>query len=635
MANKQGMSGIDVRAMVTELCGHLPLWIGKIYQYDTKTLGIRLNGEGGVKHQFLIETGRRAHLIGSLPESPKTPPGYAMLLRKYLGGGRVRAIGQYGLQRIFYIDIGKKTGVIRLVIELFDEGNAVLLNEDGVIVQPLWHHRFKDRAVVPGEAYLLPEGADCSEMDEKAFAEMLVSSERDLVRTLAVGCLLGGAYAELVCSRAGVEKSIPASSADAGAVHAAFQGLIREVAEHPEPVVTESGCWPVCGIGEVRQTFDTYNAALEAFYPAMPASVTKEEEKRPKLTREEVIRLQQSSAIRKFENKIFRAENAVEAIYTNYPLVQEVIETLERASSRMSWQEIEKILKESDLPAARAVVAVHPADAAVDIDVGVQVTIHVHDSVEANVERYYDQVKKFKKKKEGALAAMDRGAPKRKEKPKETLHLLKKKWFHRFRWFYTTDGTLVLGGRDASQNEELVKRYMEGKDAFVHADVHGGSVVIVKGPTEHLEDEVARFAASYSNAWKAGHFAADVYIARPDQVSKTPESGEYVSRGAFVVRGERQYVRDVPLGVAIGVQLKPDVTVIGGPAAAVRARTDHFVELVPGTFGPNDVARKISRILKDQVGEETWKSLKAALNTEAFAAFVPPGESDIVGENEG
>jgi len=45
MANKQGMSGIDVRAMVTELCGHLPLWIGKIYQYDTKTLGIRLNGE--------------------------------------------------------------------------------------------------------------------------------------------------------------------------------------------------------------------------------------------------------------------------------------------------------------------------------------------------------------------------------------------------------------------------------------------------------------------------------------------------------------------------------------------------------------------------------------------------------------
>lgn len=635
MANKQGMSGIDVRAMVTELCGHLPLWIGKIYQYDTKTLGIRLNGEGGVKHQFLIETGRRAHLVRSLPESPKTPLGYAMFLRKHLEGGRVRAIGQYGLQRIFYIDIGKKTGVLRLVIELFDEGNAVLLDEGGVILKPLWHHRFKDRAVIPGEAYLLPEGADCSEMDEGAFAGMLAASERDLVRTLAVGCLLGGTYAELVCSRAGVDKDIPASSADAGAVYAAFQGLIRDVETHPEPVVTESGCWPVRGLGTVQQAFDTYNAALESFYPEVPASVTREEEKRPKLTREEVIRLQQETAIKKFEGKIARAEKAVEAIYTNYPLVQEVITTLQRASRSMSWQEIEKILKSSDLPAAKAVVSVHPADAAVDVDVGMQVTIHVHESVEANVERYYDQIKKFRKKKEGALAAMERGVPKQKEKPKETLHLLKKKWFHRFRWFYTTDGTLVLGGRDASQNEELVKRYMEGKDTFVHADVHGGSVVIVKGPTEHLEDEVACFAASYSNAWKVGHFAADVYIARPDQVSKTPESGEYVSRGAFIVRGERQYVRDVPLGVAIGVQLKPEVTVIGGPAAAVRARTDHLVELMPGTFGPNDVAKKIGRIFREQVGEETWKKMKAALNTEAIAAFVPPGESDIVGEHEG
>ncbi len=39
----------------------------------------------------------------------------------------------------------------------------------------------------------------------------------------------------------------------------------------------------------------------------------------------------------------------------------------------------------------------------------------------------------------------------------------------------------MLGGRDASQNEELVKKYMGGQDLFVHADVHGASVVIVKG----------------------------------------------------------------------------------------------------------------------------------------------------------
>ena len=133
----------------------------------------------------------------------------------------------------------------------------------------------------------------------------------------------------------------------------------------------------------------------------------------------------------------------------------------------------------------------------------------------------------------------------------------KKRWFDRFRWFYTSDQVLVIGGRDAGQNEELIRKYLEGGDTFVHADVHGASVVVVKGKTKDM-DEVARFAAAYSGAWRAGFASADVYAARPDQVSKTAESGEYLSRGSFVVRGERQWFHDVPLEVVIGLQKAPE-----------------------------------------------------------------------------
>ena len=59
MATAQGMSGIDVRAVTYELCGKLPLWIDKIYQFETRTVGIRLNGEEHAKFQLLIEAGRR------------------------------------------------------------------------------------------------------------------------------------------------------------------------------------------------------------------------------------------------------------------------------------------------------------------------------------------------------------------------------------------------------------------------------------------------------------------------------------------------------------------------------------------------------------------------------------------------
>ena len=86
----------------------------------------------------------------------------------------------------------------------------------------------------------------------------------------------------------------------------------------------------------------------------------------------------------------------------------------------------------------------------------------------------------------------------------------------------------------------------------MHADIHGASVVIVKGRTEKM-DEVAQFAASYSGAWRSGHFSADVYSAQPDQVSKTPQAGEFVARGSFIVRGERTYYRNIPLAVGIGL----------------------------------------------------------------------------------
>ena len=310
-----------------------------------------------------------------------------------------------------------------------------------------------------------------------------------------------------------------------------------------------------------------------------------------------------------------------------------MITSLEAASKRLSWQEIEKQLRDTQSDEAKKIIAFHPEEASVDIDIGKTVRIHVNEGLEQNAGRYHDIIKKFKKKKAGALAAM-KTVPVKKIVRKRDFVPLKKLWYHRFRWFVTSDGIVVLGGRDASQNEELVKKYMTGGDLFVHADVHGASVVIVKGKTAKM-DEVAQFAASYSGAWRSGHFSADVYSVLPSQVSKTPESGEFVTRGSFIVRGERTWYRNVPLAVGIGLMLEPNAAVIGGPPQVIRGKTKAFIELRPGQYEPNDVAKKVLRILKQNVTDEEEKALKAILNTEQVAAFVPPGGSDIAGHHEG
>jgi predicted ribosome quality control (RQC) complex YloA/Tae2 family protein len=626
MATLQGMSGIDVRCMIAELRSHLPLWVGKIYQYDPRILGFRLNGEEKARYNFIVESGRRAHLTGTLPPAPPNPSGFSMLLRKYLLGGKILDIRQHGLERIVEFVVGKRDTTYHLVVELFDEGNIVLCDEEYRIIKPLWHHRFRTRDVVPGAVYTF-SGPPSADRSEEEIAGLLRESDRDLVRTLATSLFLGGYYAEEMCRIAGIDKDTPASSVEPAGVYAAYRQMLALAEGGGKAIVDASGCWVVQEDEETEgEVYSGFNDALDAFYPHVEAKA--EEEKKPRLTREELIRRQQQDAIAKFEKRIERLEKSVDAIYGNYTLVSDIIQTLDQASRERSWQEIETILKKSDNPVAKAIMAIHAAEAAVEVDLDVPVKIFVHEPLEANVGRYYDQIKKFKRKREGALRAMERPFKPEPSKKKEYA-FLKPRWYHRFRWCYTSDGVLLLGGRDASQNEDLVKRYLEGGDTFLHADVHGAGVVLVKGATERM-DEAAQFAASYSNAWKSGHFSADVYAARPDQVSKTPEAGEYVSRGSFIIRGERRYFRNVPLGVAIGIRTEPSVAVIGGPVRAVAESAKVWVVLAPGQYSPNDTAKKVLRAIRQVLTEEDVSGLKRVLNTDQVAAFVPPGGSDIV-----
>ena len=470
MASEQGMSGIDVKAITGDLSGKLPLWIDKVYQFDTRTMSIRLNGENKARYQMIIESGRRAHLVKDLPEPPKNPPQFAMFLRKYLSGGKVLAIHQHGLERILIFDVGKGNLIYRLIIELFDEGNIILADENYTIIKPLRHHRFKEREIIPKALYSL--GATDPTASLENLASAIRNDDRDLVRSLAIGCMLGGTYAEYICQKAGLDKTLPASSADPETIFTAVQDLFFQVVHAPKPGIFAKHCEPI-DIWDKNdiQYFLTFSEALEAFYPLTKAE-RKTAEAKSTLSKEERILKYQKSAIKKFDEKVEKTEAVVAAIYENYAFVSKVISSLDLASKTHSWQEIERLLRDNSSPEVKKIVAFYPEEAAVDVDIGKRVKIFVHEGIEQNAGRYYDVIKKFRKKKERALRAMKTILPKKKETRRE-FTFMKKLWYHRFRWFVTSDGVVVLGGRDASQNEELVKKYMGGQDLFVHADEIG------------------------------------------------------------------------------------------------------------------------------------------------------------------
>jgi hypothetical protein len=292
------------------------------------------------------------------------------------------------------------------------------------------------------------------------------------------------------------------------------------------------------------------------------------------------------------------------------------------------------------IPSAQKITNIDPKTGTVTVDLdGKSVNLDIRKTVPQNAQEYYEKVKKFTKKRDGAIRAIEdtkkamekKAASKAAKAGRKMQASRKKHWFDRFRWFVSSDGFLVVGGRDTDTNEEIFKKYMEKRDIAFHTQTPGAPLTVVKTGGEEVPEstlqEAAQFAVSYSSLWKAGQSSGDCYWIKSEQVTKTPESGEYLKKGAFVIRGERNYFKDVPLGIAVGLELKGETRVIGGPAAAVRRHGDYILEITPGKFNQNDISKKIYRIYADELDDPRF--VKQIASPDQVAMMIPAGESDI------
>lgn len=222
-----------------------------------------------------------------------------------------------------------------------------------------------------------------------------------------------------------------------------------------------------------------------------------------------------------------------------------------------------------------------------------------------NASDYYDTAKKAKSKIAGAKTAIAEtekriashlNKKRFEKKPEIRVKVAKEKsWFEKFHHFTTSDGNLVVAGRDAKSNDLLVARHMELADLFLHADVHGASAVVLKQgqtATEQSKKEAAQFAACYSSAWKAQHAIADVFSAKPDQVKKY-SPGEYVAKGGFMIYGKKEYFRNLSLKLWL---VKKDNDVFVFPET-YDFKNMHGVQkllITPGQIPKSEAAKKIA-----------------------------------------
>ena len=638
---------------------------------------IRLNSKNEGASDLVIVRGKRLYLSDRDRPMPMNPSPFAMVLRKHLSNGRLVDVTQHGFDRIITLHIDTASGIHRLVIEMFRDGNVILLNPEGIIIQPLTSTEYASRILKRGEIYEWPPAqVDPREIDSEDLAKILNSSEADLVRTLAAKVNLGRGYANAICSCVGIEPSLPAKEI----TPPQCESILKELANLLQGIEGESAfAWakdaeslekinqeetpgeipPFLEVAPVdlahlqldlRIDFQSISEAADRWWGSHDASAyaRREMEKMVELGEAEETAgsqlgrraEQQEGAIEAFQIKAEKSQKKAQSIIDNYNHVNEILEQVRSAIQTKGWEDVKASLKDikwiqSINPAERTMMVFLPNQ---DGDPEIRIELHVEETVHQNSQRYFAIARTLKDKSKGAEKALQETERKqRKEEKKRAkdeaagrvgrVKRAKRIWFERHRWTMLSDGRLMVGGRDAKGNDAVVKKHLGKDDIYVHADLHGApscSIRISEGfqtdsapnPTlpEHvpslrltqspdfgeLNDEVlaeaAQIAICWSRAWGSGSGAATAFHVRSTQVSKTAETGESLGRGAFVIRGQRTWHRNMPTELTLGVVAINGIPLpLVGTHSTVSTICERWVRIQPGIEKKETVANRIAK----------------------------------------
>ncbi|MFP4045941.1 MAG: ribosome rescue protein RqcH, partial [Candidatus Aenigmatarchaeota archaeon] len=585
-------------------------------------------------------------------------------LRKYLRGKVIREINQHLFDRVLEI----KTKDLTLVCELFGKGNFILVDGDGKIIQPMEVQKWSNREVVPKKEYKYPpSGADPRKIGKRELMRK-VDDDREVVREIARGLNLGGQWAEEVCARAGIDKTTEGKDLTNQHVSKIKEAIDSIFSENRDAKLVRKEGKLVAAIPFPLQIFSDYeyescssfNRALDKYFSGEDVKKVereKEEKKKEKVKKIERIEKEQKEAIEKWERIKKEAKEKADLIYNNYSLIEDVLNGMQKAiDSDLDWDEIKKRIKEEDSPEGRAIKEINEGDGVVVVEVeGEEIELDFRDSVEENAESLYEDAKWAENKMEKAKEKLEETRAEKKEveekdreefvdkdkeraKPEEKVKVTKEEgWYKDYRWFKTSEDFLVVLGKSAKQNEELIKKKTEEEDVILHPELPKSPFIVVKtedrDATPLAIREAAEFGACFSSAWKRGYGAVDVYWVRPDQVTKEAPSGEYIGKGSFMIKGDKNYLKKTELKIAIGVKLDREdneIRVFNGSVQSVRNQSNYFVSLNPGETEMSELAKQVKNKLTEKASPEDKKFIKK-IPLERFRPLIPPGGGVLVG----
>jgi predicted ribosome quality control (RQC) complex YloA/Tae2 family protein len=525
---REQASSFDVARIVRELSKMIGARARKAYQPHYEQVVIRLNPKGSPSSDLVIVSGRRLYLSQRDRPMPSQPSQFAMVLRKHLNNSRLIEVEQLGFDRIISLTFEHGSGKLKLIIELFRDGNVLLLDNEDVIIQPLTHANYASRTLKRGVKYVSPPPAiDPREIDREKLNQLLDGSNDDLIRTLAARGNLGRIYGSAICASAELDEKLNAKELDDNQrekLDSSIKKLLNELAENQNSRMwfsnnetlklwnnsidtsdKDSAAEGITEIAPIDLRYLEYDLSIEipslcygydsVFGPHdASAFIRREEEKLVSIGQDEGEKKaklerradQQRNAIGRFLSQAAISQELGKAMQENWTHLEHIMKEFNEQISKLTWQEVAEKSREVPWidrlnPKKGTFVAFLPDE---EGEPGSSVTLHANKSVHQNAQRYFQEARTLKDKSKGAeKALMDTENSKSRQEKKRAkdvaagrvkgIQRSKKFWFEKYRWAILEGGHILVGGRDARGNDTIVRKHLNSNDIYVHADLHG------------------------------------------------------------------------------------------------------------------------------------------------------------------
>ena len=613
--------------------------IENLYHMEDDSIVLRLR-KNGDKYELRMVPGVCVYLVRGTYPKPQEISRRGKKLRELVSGYRILGAEIVKGERILILEAERGGSKIKIIMELMPRGSFIVTDREGRILESLHHLSMKDRKIMPGEVYVLPPPRPTA-LDNPDNLPSMLKPRKKIVSSLAVDAGLGGRYAEELLKISGLDGSVQVSKLGEEEMRGLADSLraLRDMIFKGTPVLAERDGeyqalpYPLESFREKGWVFreqDSLNSAFREAYERFLAR--KMEEEKLRRVREEAERLRD-----KARELRYTAENLKAEAERKKKLAEKLFQA--------GWvlEEMRRSMKGGETMGLRVEIDKKSGKMSVNVN-GETLSLSLTHSVMKQVSELFDDAKKAGEASRRLLRESEEYERRAKEilskgeqeleeaylRVSARLSRQTGKWYERYRWFITSEGFLVVAGKDASSNAYLLKKHMEENDLIFHAEVRGAPAVLLKNGVkagEKSRAEAAQFAATYSRAWREGMRSITVYYVSPNQVSFSPPPGHYLPKGGFIIKGERKYLA-TKLELAIGLTEKLEL--IYGPPPAVKDKARKYVVIVPGRKGASELSDKIitelTRSLK--VGKTDLRDLKHMIQQ-----IIPYGVGEISQED--